>query len=60
MNTLASQSLAIGRPHPFAGRSPFDWLFAALAVLGAGYAFSRHGAAMDVYETSILAGACRC
>ena len=57
MNTLASQSLGIGRPHAFAQRSAFDWLFAALAVLGAAYAFARHGAAMDVYETWILAGA---
>jgi cytochrome c-type biogenesis protein CcsB len=56
MNTAVSHSLSISRPHPFAQRSWFDWLFAALCVLGAAYAFRRHGAAMDVYETWILAG----
>jgi cytochrome c-type biogenesis protein CcsB len=56
MNTT---TLDLGKP---AGggwfrRSAYDWAFAALIVLGAGYAFRRYGAAMDVYETWILAGA---
>jgi len=38
-------------------RSPFDWAFAALVVFGAGYAYTKYGAAMDVYETGILLGA---
>ena len=30
-------------------RSPYDWLYAALLVAGAGFAFSRYGASMDGY-----------
>lgn len=46
-----------GRPgRPFAGRSVYDWVFAALMLAGTGFAFWRYGAAMDVYETWILAG----
>jgi len=54
MNTT---TLTFGDSGWFSRRSPFDWLFAALIVAGAGYAFSRYGAAMDVYETAILTGA---
>ena len=58
MNTT---TLTLGRPSGpvgfVSGRSLFDWLFATL-VFGAGaFAFARHGAAMDVYEKSILIGA---
>ena len=53
MNT-ATSSLIIGRSHPLQQRSPLDWLFAALVVAGAAFAFSRYGAAMDVYEKGIL------
>ncbi|RZI84748.1 MAG: c-type cytochrome biogenesis protein CcsB [Rubrivivax sp.] len=45
-------------PLPTSGglrRSPFDWAFALIVVALAGYAFSTHGAAMDVYERGILA-----
>ncbi|MFP5399223.1 MAG: c-type cytochrome biogenesis protein CcsB [Gammaproteobacteria bacterium] len=46
-----------GRPGgPFGGRSAYDWVFAALTLVGTGFAFWRYGAAMDVYETWILAG----
>ena len=48
---------ALARPALLGGRSLFDWLFALLVVGGAAYAFRRYGAAMDIYETSILAGA---
>jgi len=55
MNT---QTLSFGqRGWFFTRRSAFDWLFAAVVVGGAGYAFNRYGAGMDVYETAILAGA---
>jgi cytochrome c-type biogenesis protein CcsB len=55
MNTT---TLTLGRtPNPLASRSLFDWLFLALVATGAAYAFYRYGAGMDVYETSILAGA---
>lgn len=53
MNTT---TIAMGRPGPLSGRSPFDWVFAALILVGAGYAWQRYGAAMDVYEKSILVG----
>ncbi|UUX95799.1 c-type cytochrome biogenesis protein CcsB [Aquabacterium sp. J223] len=42
---------------PLAGRTRYDWLYALLVVVGAGYAFARYGAAMDGYEKGILAGA---
>ena len=55
MNTT---TLELGRPaNPLARRTAYDWVFALLIIVGAGYAFSRYGAAMDVYETSILIGA---
>ena len=56
MNT-ATQAVTLGRPHPLAQRSLFDWGFALLLAVGAGYAFTRYGASMDVYEKGILVGA---
>ncbi len=55
MNTT---TLDLGKPAgaSWFRRSAYDWAFAALIVAGAGYAFQRYGAAMDVYETWILAG----
>jgi cytochrome c-type biogenesis protein CcsB len=38
-------------------RSAYDWAFALLIVLGAGYAWQRYSPGMDVYEKSILIGA---
>jgi cytochrome c-type biogenesis protein CcsB len=52
-----ARSLVIGKHGYFRGRSPFDWIFAALVLIGAGFAFSRYSASMDVYEKGILAGA---
>src|SRR4029450_13259661 len=52
-------TLPLGRTgslNAFTGRSLFDWLFAALVVAGGVYAFSRYGAAMDVYGKGILIG----
>ena len=51
------RSLVIGRRGYFHGRNAFDWIFAALVLIGAGFAFSRYHASMDVYEKGILAGA---
>ncbi|CAH0443451.1 Cytochrome c biogenesis protein CcsA [Ralstonia syzygii subsp. syzygii] len=45
------------RPSYFRRLGGFDWLFAALLALGAGYAFSRYGAYMDAYERGILVAA---
>jgi cytochrome c-type biogenesis protein CcsB len=53
MNTT---TLTLGRPGLMSRRSLWDWAFAALIVLGAGYAFSRYGGAMDGYEKGILLG----
>ncbi|WP_374592496.1 c-type cytochrome biogenesis protein CcsB [Aquabacterium sp.] len=55
--TLAQPSAASGLLKLTQGRSAYDWLFAAAVLAGAGFAFSRYGAAMDVYELAILAGA---
>jgi cytochrome c-type biogenesis protein CcsB len=38
-------------------RDWFDWLFAALVVIGGGYALARYSAYMDVYEKGILIAA---
>jgi cytochrome c-type biogenesis protein CcsB len=54
MNT---STLTFGGPGFWARRSPFDWLFALAVLAGAGYAFQRYGASMDVYEKAILVGA---
>jgi len=43
--------------HAFARRGALDWLFAALVLLGGGYAFARYHASMDGYEQGILLGA---
>ena len=65
MNTAAATSRTIElknngsghQPGYFARRDRWDWLFAALVIAGAALAFVRYGAAMDFYETAILAGA---
>jgi cytochrome c-type biogenesis protein CcsB len=57
MNTTTTTTLELGRPGLVGHRSPLDWLFAALVVGGAAYAFRRYGAAMDGYEKGILLGA---
>ena len=36
----------------------FDWLYAALLIVGSGYAYTRYGAYMDGYEKGILVFAC--
>lgn len=45
------------QPGYFARRDRWDWLFAAVMLLGAAGAFMQYGGAMDGYEKSILAGA---
>ncbi|MFZ5550615.1 MAG: c-type cytochrome biogenesis protein CcsB [Pseudomonadota bacterium] len=56
MNTTTT-TLTLGRPSLWGRRQPLDWAFAALVIAGAAYAFRRYGAAMDIYEKSILVGA---
>ncbi|MDI4635032.1 c-type cytochrome biogenesis protein CcsB [Pelomonas sp. V22] len=51
MNTT---TMTLGRRSHWTARSTADWAFALLVLLGGGYAFSRYGAAMDVYEKGIL------
>ncbi|MCW7537092.1 c-type cytochrome biogenesis protein CcsB [Aquabacterium sp. A7-Y] len=53
MNTT---TLNLDEPGYLSRRSWFDWLFAALIVLGAGFAFQRYAGAMDGYEKGILIG----
>ncbi len=57
--TTAPKTLTMGRPGlagNLARRSAYDWLFALLVVVGAGYAFQRYQASMDGYEQAILLG----
>ena len=62
MNTATTTTRTLGpgsagrAPGLLASRGAYDWVFAALVVAGAGFAFWRYGAAMDVYERWILAG----
>ena len=62
MNTTtatATKTLVMGRiglTGRMTRRSVFDWLFAALVVLGAAYAFQRYRGSMDGYEQAILIG----
>jgi cytochrome c-type biogenesis protein CcsB len=47
--------LALNAPRPFMKRlSIFDWLFALVLALGAGYALNRYGAYMDAYDKGVL------
>jgi cytochrome c-type biogenesis protein CcsB len=57
---MTTTTLALGKPGWFSRRSAYDWIYALLIVLGAGYAFHRYGAAMSVYERGILLGAVPC
>ena len=54
MNT-ATTTIDLHEPF-FSRRSWFDWLFAAVVVAGALFAFSRYSAYMDGYEKGILLG----
>ncbi|MEG0053265.1 MAG: cytochrome c biogenesis protein CcsA, partial [Comamonas sp.] len=54
MNT-ATTTLSLNEGY-FARRNWFDWLFAALVVVGLGFALQRYAAYMDVYEKGILLG----
>jgi cytochrome c-type biogenesis protein CcsB len=51
MNTT---TFDLPRRHALQRRNALDWVFAALVLLGGGYAFSRYHASMDVYEQGIL------
>ncbi|SEK65383.1 cytochrome c-type biogenesis protein CcsB [Roseateles sp. YR242] len=55
-STLAAapRSLLIGKRGWYNGRDMVDWIFAALVLLGAGFAFTRYQGSMDVYEKGIL------
>ena len=53
MNTT---TLTLGRASLLGRRTWFDWVFAALIVLGAGFAWQKYQGSMDVYERAILVG----
>ena len=44
-------------PLPVGGRTLADWLYALLLAIGAGFALTRYGARIDVYEKAILVAA---
>ena len=52
MNT-ATTTLTLNEGY-FARRNAFDWLFAAVMIVGGLYAFASYRQAMDVYEQGIL------
>lgn len=54
MNTTTR---SLGSPGMLTRRTAFDWIFALLVLVGAGYAWTRYGSHMDIYERSILVGA---
>lgn len=54
MNTMTT-TLTLNEGY-FFRRNAFDWVFAALVLLGGLYAFVNYQHAMDVYEKSILLG----
>ncbi|TNY08154.1 c-type cytochrome biogenesis protein CcsB, partial [Escherichia coli] len=51
MNTT---TFDLPRRHALQRRDTLDWVFAALVLLGGGYAFQRYQASMNVYEQGIL------
>ncbi len=51
---MTTTTFDLPRRHALQRRDVLDWLFAALVVLGGGYAFSRYHASMNVYEQGIL------
>jgi cytochrome c-type biogenesis protein CcsB len=51
MNTT---TFDLPRRHALQRRDAMDWVFAALVLIGGGYAFTRYQASMDVYEQGIL------
>ncbi|MEO7337977.1 MAG: c-type cytochrome biogenesis protein CcsB [Caldimonas sp.] len=57
MNTTTLNLGRPGSPGAFVGRSPADWAFAALVLIGGAYSLTRYGASMDGYETAILLAA---
>ncbi|MFG6447029.1 c-type cytochrome biogenesis protein CcsB [Roseateles sp. BYS180W] len=59
MTTVANKvstppSIALGRRGLLVTRNAWDWLFAALTLLGCAYAAWRYHASMDGYELAIL------
>ncbi|PTT90452.1 c-type cytochrome biogenesis protein CcsB [Pelomonas sp. HMWF004] len=54
---MTTTTFDLPRRHTLQRRDTLDWVFAALVLLGGGYAFSRYNASMDVYEKGILLGA---
>ncbi len=55
--TANSEPARFGSADYFKQRSVFDWIFALVAVLAGGYAYSRLKGLMDDYELWILLGA---
>ena len=54
MNT-ATQTISLHQSY-WSKRTPFDWVYAVLVLLGTAFAFNRYNASMDIYEKWILVG----
>ncbi len=55
MSSVTTSTMTLNEGY-FVRRNWFDWLFAALVVMGGVFALQRYYGAMDVYETGILIG----
>lgn len=56
MSSATTSTMTLNEGY-FVRRNWFDWLFAALVVMGGVFALQRYYGAMDVYEKGILIGA---
>jgi cytochrome c-type biogenesis protein CcsB len=57
MNASSAESLSLHLNRSYFSRSPLEWVFAALVLIGGVYALVQYEAAMDVYEKGILLAA---
>lgn len=55
MSSVTASTMTLNEGY-FVRRNWFDWLFAALVVMGGVFALQQYYGAMDVYETGILIG----
>lgn len=57
MNASSAESLSLHLNRSYFSRSPLEWVFAALVLVGGVYALLQYESAMDVYEKGILLAA---
>jgi cytochrome c-type biogenesis protein CcsB len=57
MNASSAESISVTLNRSYFSRSPLEWVFAALVLMGGGFALLRYQSSMDVYEKAILLAA---